>query len=53
MGTHVELQSLWRSFGHVTALKGIDLALEEGEFVSLLGPSSDTNSPVSRPRSIP
>jgi putative spermidine/putrescine transport system ATP-binding protein len=39
MGTHVELQSLWRSFGHVTALKGIDLALEEGEFVSLLGPS--------------
>src|SRR4029079_9681158 len=39
IGAHVELQSLWRSFGHVTALKGIDLALEEGEVVSLLGPS--------------
>jgi putative spermidine/putrescine transport system ATP-binding protein len=35
----VELQSLWRSFGAVTALQGIDLALGEGEFVSLLGPS--------------
>ena len=39
MAAHVELQSLWRSFGTVTALKGIDLALEKGEFVSLLGPS--------------
>ena len=36
---HVELQGLWRSFGPVTALQGIDLALETGEFVSLLGPS--------------
>jgi putative spermidine/putrescine transport system ATP-binding protein len=36
---HVELQELWRSFGPVAALKGIDLALETGEFVSLLGPS--------------
>jgi putative spermidine/putrescine transport system ATP-binding protein len=36
---HVELQNLWRSFGPVTALQGIDLTLESGEFVSLLGPS--------------
>ena len=36
---HVELRELWRSFGPVTALQGIDLALETGEFVSLLGPS--------------
>jgi putative spermidine/putrescine transport system ATP-binding protein len=36
---HVELQELWRSFGPVTALQGIDLVLETGEFVSLLGPS--------------
>jgi putative spermidine/putrescine transport system ATP-binding protein len=36
---HVELKELWRSFGSVSALKGIDLALETGEFVSLLGPS--------------
>ena len=39
MATHVELEGLWRSFGHVTALQGIHLALGEGEFVSLLGPS--------------
>jgi putative spermidine/putrescine transport system ATP-binding protein len=36
---HVELQELRRSFGSVVALQGIDLALEKGEFVSLLGPS--------------
>ena len=39
MAAHVELQELWRSFGAVTALQGINLALETGEFVSLLGPS--------------
>ena len=39
MAAHVELQGLWRSFGPVTALQGIDLELGEGEFVSLLGPS--------------
>ena len=39
MAGHVELRGLWRSFGHVTALQGIDLALGAGEFVSLLGPS--------------
>jgi len=36
---HVELRNLWRSFGPVTALQGIDLTLDSGEFVSLLGPS--------------
>jgi putative spermidine/putrescine transport system ATP-binding protein len=39
MAAHVELQELWRSFGAVTALQGIELSLETGEFVSLLGPS--------------
>jgi putative spermidine/putrescine transport system ATP-binding protein len=39
MAAHVELQELWRSFGPVTALQGINLSLETGEFVSLLGPS--------------
>jgi putative spermidine/putrescine transport system ATP-binding protein len=39
MAAHVELQQLWRSFGPVSALQGIDLAMETGEFVSLLGPS--------------
>jgi putative spermidine/putrescine transport system ATP-binding protein len=36
---HLELQQLRRSFAGVAALQGIDLALEKGEFVSLLGPS--------------
>ena len=36
---HVELQELRRSFGDFEALKGIDLTLMKGEFVSLLGPS--------------
>ena len=35
----LELQGLYRAFGPVVALAGIDLALESGEFVSLLGPS--------------
>ena len=36
---HVELQELRRSFGDFEALKGIDVSLESGEFLSLLGPS--------------
>ena len=36
---HLELQDLRRSFGSVVALRGIELSLETGEFVSLLGPS--------------
>ena len=36
---YVELQNLRREFGEVVALDGIDLSLEEGEFLSLLGPS--------------
>src|SRR2546428_2769588 len=36
---YLELQSLERRFGSVTALNGIDIALGEGEFLSLLGPS--------------
>jgi putative spermidine/putrescine transport system ATP-binding protein len=35
----LELSGLRRVFGNVTALDGIDLALDKGEFVSLLGPS--------------
>ena len=38
METHVELKELWRSFGPVTALQGINLSLGT-VIVSLLGPS--------------
>jgi putative spermidine/putrescine transport system ATP-binding protein len=37
--TYLQLESLHRSFGSVKALSGIDIALGEGEFLSLLGPS--------------
>jgi len=37
--SHVELQELRRSFGDFEALKGINVTLATGEFLSLLGPS--------------
>jgi putative spermidine/putrescine transport system ATP-binding protein len=36
---YLELRRLRREFGPVVALDGIDVALERGEFLSLLGPS--------------
>jgi putative spermidine/putrescine transport system ATP-binding protein len=36
---YLELQNLHRDFGTVKALNGINIALGEGEFLSLLGPS--------------
>jgi putative spermidine/putrescine transport system ATP-binding protein len=35
----LELQGLHKQFGEVVALRTLDLAVESGEFVSLLGPS--------------
>src|SRR6476646_10366380 len=37
--SYLQLQGLHRNFGPVKALNGIDIALGEGEFLSLLGPS--------------
>ena len=36
---YLELRGLHRAFGPVVALKGIDVELGQGEFLSLLGPS--------------
>ena len=36
---YLHLENLHRRFGSVSALNGIDIALGEGEFLSLLGPS--------------
>jgi putative spermidine/putrescine transport system ATP-binding protein len=37
--TYLQLENLHRQFGSFKALNGIDIALGEGEFLSLLGPS--------------
>ena len=37
--TKLELRGLTKRFGEVAAVDGLDLAIEPGEFVSLLGPS--------------
>ena len=35
----LELQDIWKSFGETGVLRGIDLKVEEGEFITLLGSS--------------
>ena len=35
----VELKSIVKKYGEVTAVASIDLSVESGEFVTLLGPS--------------
>jgi putative spermidine/putrescine transport system ATP-binding protein len=37
--SYLQLENLHRQFGSFKALKGIDISLGEGEFLSLLGPS--------------
>ena len=37
--TKLVLSNIWRTFGTTNAVAGVDLAIAEGEFVSLLGPS--------------
>lgn len=39
MANNVEFRNVRKQFGAVTALHGLDLEIEPGEFVSLLGPS--------------
>jgi len=35
----VELKKIWKKYGKVEAVKGIDLAIQDREFVAFLGPS--------------
>jgi multiple sugar transport system ATP-binding protein len=38
--SHLILQDIHKYFGDVTALQGVDVAVEKGEFFALLGPSA-------------
>jgi putative spermidine/putrescine transport system ATP-binding protein len=37
--TNIAIEALTRRFAHFTALHGIDLSVQGGEFIGLLGPS--------------
>jgi iron(III) transport system ATP-binding protein len=36
---YLEIKDLWKSFGEFQAIKGVSLAVEQGEFICFLGPS--------------
>jgi multiple sugar transport system ATP-binding protein len=38
--SHLILQDIHKKFGDLTALQGVDIAVEKGEFFALLGPSA-------------
>ncbi|MCX6089592.1 MAG: ABC transporter ATP-binding protein, partial [Candidatus Atribacteria bacterium] len=39
MMASVTLKNVWKKYGHMTALKGIDLEVKDGELLTILGPS--------------
>ena len=49
MSKLVQVENVYKSFGDVNAVNGVSVAIEEGQFYSLLGPSGcgKTTLPVS------
>ena len=37
--TAIEVRALWKSYGNVDAVRGIDLSVHRGEVFALLGPN--------------
>ena len=46
--SHIEIQNLKKSFGDAPVLRGIDLSIQQGEFIAILGPSGCGKSTLLR-----
>src|ERR687888_2636568 len=47
-GIAVRLSGIWKRYGPVTAVAGVDLDVREGEFLTLLGPSGSGKTTILR-----
>ena len=47
-GHVVEVEGVWKSYGRLTVLRGVDLVVDEGEVVCIIGPSGSGKSTLLR-----